>query len=496
MRFRLGKTVFSRIFLINIVIVLVCIILLGSTQLILLTNFITKQSEESLGKNASSIVSLIRNNISFESLQNILQGFSRSSQSHIMVVDERSSVLINTPDSGFAEATPAFIPREYSKEVLSGKKTSNIGTMGGMFTETMFTLQVPISGENGKTIGAVFISIPIPEQQRVKHEIFRILLISATMVVLISFILSYMLSKLISMPIHTIQNSAKAFARGHLDARVGPVATESGISEISELAVTFNDMALELEKVEEVRTSFISDVSHELRTPMTTIGGFVYGILDNTIPPEHQKKYLQIVYEEITRLSRLVNTFLDINRMQSDKMALKKTNFDINEAIRLMIIGLEKRLEEKNIKVLLNFAMENCYVVADSDSIKQVLTNLLDNAVKFTNPDGEISVTVSAKQQEVFVTIRNTGCGIPEEQQKMIFERLYKVDKARSVNREGAGIGLYLVKNILRAHDKNITVCSVEGQFAAFTFSLDRGRVLPKREESRMQEVQVRERED
>lgn len=483
MRSLFGKTIFSRIFFINVISVLVCIVILGSMQTVLVTNYISRQSEETLKKNGDSIVALIQNNISMESLRSVLNGFTRTTQSHIIVVDERGSVLVNTADSGFVNSVPAFIPNEFCKAVLTGQRNSVIGTMGGIFNETMFTLQVPVPGAEGHAIGAVFISIPIPEQQKMNHELFRILLSSAIVVIVISFLLSYMLAKRFSMPIHNIRNSAKAFAQGHLDARVGEIATESDIDEIAELGQTFNNMAFELEKVEDIRKAFISDVSHELRTPMTTISGFVYGMLDDTIPKEKQKQYLKIVYDEVTRLSRLVNTFLDISRMQSDKMVMKKSHFDINEAIRLTIIGLERRLEEKRIQVVLNFQTDSCYVFADSDSIKRVLTNLLDNAVKFTNQGGEITVTVKPHMQEVAVSVRNTGCGIPKEQQQMIFERLYKVDQSRSMNKEGTGIGLYLVKSIIRAHGKTITVNSEEGKFAEFTFTLDRGKAPQKREE-------------
>lgn len=480
----LGKTVFSRILLINIAVVMVCISLLGSMQLFLVTKYISQKSEEMLGRNAESIVGLIQNNISKESLQAILDGFSRSSQNHVMVIDGQGRVVVSTSKSLYCTRKPTLIPEEFSRTVLGGKRTSAIGNMGGLFRETMFTLQVPVPDQRGTVQGAVLVSLPIPEQQRMNRGFTRSLISSALLVLIVSVILSYALSKLISMPIKSIRTSAKAFARGELDARVGTEATASGISEISELAGTFNDMAAKLEKAEDTRKAFISDVSHELRTPMTTISGFVNGILDDTIPPEKQKEYLKIVDSEVHRLSRLVNTFLDISRIQSGKVVMQKQNFDINEAIRLTIIGLGPRLEEKNIQVALEFENESCYVLADPDSIKRVLTNLLDNAVKFTDTDGEISVAVTHKGHEVMVSVKNTGCGIPKEQQAMIFERLYKVDQSRSINKEGTGIGLYLVKNIIQAHGKQIKVDSVEGEYARFTFSLDRGRVPGKREEN------------
>ncbi len=476
----LGRTIFARIFYINILTSVICLIILGSTQIILLNQYISRQSEESLGRNAESVAALIQSNINMETMQHMLNGFARSSNSHIMIMDSQGRVLVNT-QSDFTERAPMYIQEEYLESVMQGKRNSIIGTMGGLFREIMFTLQVPIVHETGGTVGAVCISIPIPQKQKMTHEVMNILIASAISVALMSFLLSYMLAKRFSRPIKSIQTSAKAFTKGQLNARVGSIATESEIGEIAELAQTFNEMAFELEKVDEIRQSFISDVSHELRTPMTTISGFVYGMMDDTIPPERQKEYLKIVYDEVTRLSRLVNTFLDISRMRADQAVLNRSNFDINEAIRIVIIGLEQRIQQKEISVSLNFETESCYVYADSDAIKRVLTNLLDNAIKFTNDGGEIRVTVSQKQHEIYVSVYNSGCGIAPELQPMIFERLYKVDKSRSINREGTGIGLYLVKNIIHAHGKKITLKSVEGEYAEFIFPLDKGKAPQKR---------------
>ena len=478
-----GSTIFARIFIINMITVLICLTVLGSTQIILVNQYVSKQSEEALRENGEAIAVLIQKNVNLERMQHMIGGFARGRNSHIMIVDRQNRVVINTIESGFLTHSPSYLPQEYTKTALSGKKHSMIGTLGGLFRETMYTLQVPIVQNETETLGAVLLSIPVPQKQKMTNGLIRILLFSALGVALISFLLSYMLSKRVSQPIKEIQTSAKEFTKGKLDARVGESATQSEITEIAELANTFNEMAFELEKVEEIRSSFISDVSHELRTPMTTISGFVYGMMDDTIPAQRQKEYLKIVYDEITRLSRLVNTFLDISKLRTQNAVLNKTNFDITEVLRLSIIGMEQKLQEKQIDVSLHFSTEKCYVFADADAIKRVITNLLDNAVKFTNENGEIAITVKPKQQEVWISVHNTGCGIPEEQQQLIFERLYKVDKSRSMNREGTGIGLYLVKNIIRAHGKNITVQSKEGEYATFIFPLDKGKAPSKRGE-------------
>ena len=471
-----GKSMFSKIFKINMLSMLVCIIILGSTQTILLTNYLAKQNEQYLNKNVDILVSMINRNVPAESLNSVINGFAQATGSYILVIDTKSRVLISSASGALIDDFPMFIEQSYTKTVLSGEKNVMIGTMGKLFNETMFTLQMPIISKGGEVLGAVSVSRPIPEHQKAKYDLFKILLMSMVIIILTSLVLSYFLAKKFSVPMNNISNSTKEFAKGNFSVRVDDKTGNSDIYEIAQLAQAFNNMASELEKSEEIKQSFISDVSHELRTPMTTISGFVSGMLDDTIPPEKHKDYLQIVHSEILRLSRLVNTFLDMTRLQSDKMIINKVNFDINEVIRLCIIGLETKIEEKNIDVRLEFDSESCFVYADKDSITRVLTNLLDNAIKFTNHGGIVTVTTHPVQNEINVSVKNTGSGISKEEQSMIFKRFYKVDKARSENKDGTGIGLYLVKNILLAHGKDIFVDSIQDEYATFSFKIDKGK--------------------
>ena len=471
-----GKSMFSKIFSINMISMLICIIILGSTQTILITNYLANQNEEYLNKNVEIVVNMINRNVPMDSLSNVVNGFAQATGSYIAVIDNKSRVLISSTTTPFVEDTPMFIERNYTRTVLSGEKYVMIGTMGKLFKETMFTLQVPIMEKNGDVLGAVSVSRPIPEQQKAKYDLFKILLMSMIIIILTSLVLSYFLARKFSVPMNNISKSTKEFAKGNFSVRVDDETGNSDVYEIAQLAQAFNNMAAELEKSEEIKQSFISDVSHELRTPMTTISGFVSGMLDDTIPQEKHKEYLEIVHSEISRLSRLVNTFLDITRMKSDKMILNNVNFDINEVIRLCIISLDSKIEEKALNVELEFEDERCFAYADKDSITRVLTNLLDNAIKFTNHGGNITVSTHPVQHEIKVSVRNTGCGISKEEQTMIFNRFYKVDKARSENKEGTGIGLFLVKNILLAHGKDIYVDSIQGEYAEFSFRIDRGK--------------------
>ncbi len=469
------RSVFSKIFSINMVTLLVCITILGSTQMILLTNYLTKQNEQYLEKNIETIVEMISSN-RVDNIDNVLDGFARISGSHIFIIDSRSRILASASANEYVNNIPMFMESQYSKAVLSGKKSTMIGTMSNLFNETMFTLQMPVIGKGGDVIGAVSVSRPIPEHEKVRYDLFKILLMSMVIILITSLVLSYVLAKRFSVPLKNISKATKEFAKGNFSVRVDEQARNSDIYEVAELAEAFNNMAAEIEKSEEVKNMFISDVSHELRTPMTTIGGFVSGMLDDTIPQEKQREYLEIVYKEITRLSRLVNTFLDITRLRSDKMILSKVKFDINELIRICIIGFEHKIDDKNIDVELELESDSCMAYADKDSITRVMTNLLDNAVKFTDVGGKITISVKTKQQEVIVSVKNTGAGIVKEQRNMIFERFYKADKSRSENTEGTGIGLYLVKSILVAHDKDITVDGKEGEYAEFKFRLDRAK--------------------
>ncbi len=472
---------FSKILSINIISMLVCIIVMGSTQMVMFTDYFSRQSEEYLGKNADAIVNMIRSNVAIDGLGNMLDGFSKVTGSYIFIVDKKGRVISCSRNSDLLESPPLFIDEDYTKTVLNGKKNTMIGTMGRLFGDTMFTLQIPIQTESGDVLGAVSVSRPIPEHQRMRYDMFQIMLVSMLIIAFSSAVLSYLLAKGFSEPMKNMRETTREFAKGNFSARVDKSAEKSGIAEIAELAEAFNNMAAELEKSEEIKNAFVSDVSHELRTPMTTIGGFVAGMLDDTIPPEKQKDYLKIVHDEISRLSRLVNTFLDITRLQSDKLSLNMTSFDINELLRVTIIGLEQKIESRNINIELNLEAESCYVYADRDSITRVLTNLLDNAIKFTNDGGEVVISVSVRQKEVEISVKNTGKGIAPEQQALIFNRFYKTDKSRSENREGTGIGLYLVKNILNAHGKDIKVNSVPDEWTEFVFRLSRGRAKEQR---------------
>ncbi len=461
----------------NIIVLTVGMLALAVMQYALITQYIYRERIDTLRQNSNVIAGFINSRASFEYVDNFLYGFSRSTNRSILIIDKNCKIVMASADAKFFNDSTKYIDEKYCQKVLNRKENTIVGTLGNVFKTDMFTLQVPVlAAPEQETIGAIFISAPAPEMQEMQLRILKITGVSIVLVALISLLFSFVVSRRISKPIKKIGGAAKRFAKGDFSSRVELKGNGYNITEVGELAETFNNMAHDLEMADNIRNNFVSDVSHELRTPMTTIGGFVDGILDETIPQEKQKEYLKIVKEEIVRLSGLVNSFLDITRLKNEKVALEMTDFDINETIRRTLINLESRINDKNIDIDIEFENESCLVKADQDSIKRVLTNLLDNAIKFTDENGVITIKVYSRQQEVFVSVKNTGCGIAESEQKLIFERFYKVDRSRAINRKGTGIGLYIVKDILNQHGRDIKVFSREGEYAEFVFSLSKAK--------------------
>jgi signal transduction histidine kinase len=284
---------------------------------------------------------------------------------------------------------------------------------------------------------------------------------------LISFILIYFQARNISAPIKDINKAVNYIASGKFDKRV----KISSPDEVGQLASSFNYMAEALSRQNDMHNAFISDVSHELRTPMTSISGFVGGILDGTIPPEKQKDYLQLVYDETTRLAKMTSDMLEMSKMSSSEYKLDVTDFDINELVCRTVFAFEQKIEEKKLEIM-GLESDEVFVKADNDLIHQVVYNLIDNAVKFVNEGGCISFSYEQKDGKVFVSVRNTGAGIAQQELPRLFDRFYKTDKSRGLDKTGVGLGLYIVQTIVNQHKGDLIVKSVEGEYTEFTVSL------------------------
>ena len=286
-------------------------------------------------------------------------------------------------------------------------------------------------------------------------------------IIISAIVIKIVTNQIIIRPIDNINNVAKRLAKGEVEKRV----VVNCNNEIGELAESFNMMAECLEKSDTKRREFISNVSHELRSPITSIKGFIGGILDGVIPRDRENYYLKIVYDEVDRLARLVNDLLDMSAMESGKFNLAITEFDINQVISLCILNLEHKIQEKGLNVKATFYNNRAYVLGDRDRIIQVVTNIIENSIKYSNDDGEIKIDVYSKGEKIYVDIFNSGECIEEKELNKIWDRFYKSDKSRT-NKLSTGLGLPIVRSILSQHNEDIWVKNIEGKGVSFIFTL------------------------
>ena len=397
---------------------------------------------------------------------NTLNSWADFTGSDITVISSSGKVFASTTDV-------KRVPADILDRVLNGESVQKKGTFSSFYTEPTLAIGIPMYYRNN-VVGAIYFSIPLAELNKDISNYLDMIFLSCAISMLIAFILIYFQSKTISAPIKDINKAVNYIASGKFDKRL----KISSSDEIGQLASSFNYMAEALSRQNDMQSEFISDVSHELRTPMTSISGFVGGILDGTIPPEKQNDYLQLVYDETTRLAKMTSDMLEMSKMSSSEYKLDVTDFDLNELIRRCIIQSEQRITDKNLDLEVNFESDVINVLADKDAIQRVVLNILDNAIKFSFENTKIIICTWHKNSKAYVSIGNFGIGIEKDNLNHIFDRFYKTDKSRSSDKKGAGLGLSMVKNIMSLHKQQIWVDSSETKsgtnmnFTKFTFTL------------------------
>lgn len=488
------KSIFSKLIVIFISISIIGFTLTGVMLYYFLTDFVLDERIEELEQSGQEISSYLidyikygENSISKIFLSRILESYSMNTGSIIFIINSKGYVVNSGPDIAripdlildkfIREENSLRLPDErmYDEVMLSKDSVIETGDFFGMFKETGYdwlTLQKRFMYKsdniNEEIIAAVYFHTPIPEIQKARSSVFRFFMISVLVSIIISIILVYIFSLKISRPLKQIKSAAKTIAGGEFRKRLNIHSND----EIGELAKSFNQMVEALQNLEQMRRNFIANVSHELRTPMTSMRGFIEGILDGTIPPESQMSYLKIVRDEVNRLNRLVNNLLDLAKMEAGEMKMVSKVFNINELIRMCIIKLEELIVRKNINIKANFEDEEVYVNADQDAIERVAYNLIHNAIKFCHDKGEIIISVEQIKDKVYVSVEDNGIGIEKNETNLIWERFHKSDKSRGRDKMGTGLGLAIVKNIISEHQQDIWVESEPGKSTKFTFTL------------------------
>ncbi|MDP4178493.1 MAG: HAMP domain-containing sensor histidine kinase [Bacillota bacterium] len=405
--------------------------------------------------------------VKLDKLNETIKFYSSYSKADIWITDNFGVVYaVSNENQKFIIDSQVFY-NDLSK-LWEGQIVKNKGKFANLFDKPVRVYEIPIFDSRNLLSGIVIISTPVNELNEQIKKVEVIIWVSAIIAAVISSIAAYYFSKrFIIKPLAKINYTADKISKGEVKRRVNINSND----EIGELVKSFNLMADSMEKIEANRRLFVSNVSHEIRSPITSIKGFIGGILDGVIPPEKEKYYLNITFEEIQRLTRLVNDLLDLSAIESGKVELKNEKFDINEIIRICVIKFETKINSKNLKVDVCFTSENLYAEGDKDRHIQVVTNLLDNAIKYVGDGGIIKIESRIRGDKIQVSIFNNGACIPMEDLPHIWDRFYKAEKSRTT-KTSTGLGLPIVRNILTQHGEDIWVENVEGEGVTFTFSL------------------------
>lgn len=466
------KTIYSRIIFVSIIVTLILVIVTGTVLFGFLGDFFVDERGNLLKGEAErindlTVFYLTNRSATVESLYKKSLDDSAEKIGGIIYIMDRYGNLISSSnrEKHFGEKVP---DDKIASKVFEGEELLLLGNMEGLFRGTYLTVAIPLK-DDYKIFGATFLSVPLTIVNQQKYYFVKTFLITITAVFFLVMVMLFFYAKKISKPIYEMNKISKEIAKGNFDLKV----TAKGNTDIAELAENFNKMTDSLKSLEDMRSDFISNVSHELRTPMTTISGFVEGILDGTISEDDKEKYLKIVLDETKRLARLVGKLLDLSRIESGTLKMSMRSFDINELIRITVLRFENQISAKKINVEINFENENEMVYADKDSISQVMTNLIDNAIKFNFEGGYIKIDVSRTSGgKAEVSVENSGIGISSDEISHIFERFYKSDKSRSYDKNGIGLGLYMVSGIIANHGEKITAESEKDKWARFKFKL------------------------
>ena len=471
------KTTFSRTFSTTVMILLLALILVGTSFQALVEDYLTESAVTDLQQNSDAIASLASAYYSEGSLLNRdfmvnLDVASRVSGADTIIFNIDGQALLCSEVLTGCSHQGLRLSESYLTKVLENGGDVATGTVPHLYEEPRFVVSSLIRDfATGEALGIVVVSQPTYDTSVIMTKISNIFLMVSLLVMGVCFVAMLLILKRQSDPLKQMASVARSFGHGDLDARVK--LAQDYPEEVEELALAFNNMAQELQKSEYQRKEFVANVSHELKTPMTTISGYIDGILDGTIPEDRRRYYLQIVSDETKRLSRLVRSMLDISRLQNQGGIPedKKVHFDMEEVMGQVLITFEKKITDKNLNVDVDMPDHPVFTIASQDMITQVLYNLIDNAVKFCPEGGTLGLTIKIGGNKIYISVSNNGDTIPPEELPLVFDRFHKIDKSRSQNRDGWGLGLYIVKTIVCSHGENISVSSRDGR-TEFTFTM------------------------
>lgn len=468
------KNIFAKYFAIVAALIAISFMLTAAVQAVFARRYWIEDKRQLLNEQVQNVAAMMKENMAefypdnyyvSEEVRPLLIRMAEASDTNVLITDTDYRILMCSHQncSHHEKTLPEAI-----RNGLQQQDFFVVTMVGDLYDTSQYTTGTKLKVGGDTVVGYVVVSSSAEALGAYILDNLQVYSLSAVAVLMLAFIALYIMTYQMVRPLRQMAALTRQFSNGDFSGRV----KVRGHDEVAELAQALNGMAVSLSSVEDMRRSFVANVSHDLKTPMTTIAGFIDGILDGTVPPEKQKEYLKIVSEETKRLSRLVTTMLDLSRIDSGQLKINPVQFDLTAAVCATLIAFEPRIEKKHISIE---GLEDCVpqtVFADYDLLQQVVYNLMDNAVKFTEDGGTIRLTLAKAEDKTVFVIRNTGEGIPAEELPHIFDRFYKSDRSRGLDKSGTGLGLYIVKTAIDLHGGEVTVRSVEGQYCEFAFWL------------------------
>lgn len=417
---------------------------------------------------------LYTNDTSLETVKTQLDTLSVYLESTISIINPSGRMVLST-DSPINVEDVVII--ENFDPTLTAGSYYNVGTFFDTYEEDMLNVIAPITSQY-KVKGYVVIHSSMAGIEKSCNSLLNISYITFIILFLLSLIILIFFTEIVYIPLRKITYATEQYASGNMHYEFQVESDD----EIGYLSACLNYMASEIARAEDDQKKFVANISHDFRSPLTSIRGYLEAMLDGTIPPELHEKYLQIVLNETDRLTKLTNSLLTLNNLNTKGMMLDKTDFDINQVIRNTAASFEGTCRKKTIAIELVLTGDTMYVNADMGKIQQVLYNLLDNAIKFSHHNSVIRIETNEKKNKLFVSVKDSGIGIPKEDLKLIWERFYKSDSSRGKDKKGTGLGLAIVKEIIASHGEHINVISTEGVGTEFIFSLPCSKVNDEEE--------------
>ncbi len=407
---------------------------------------------------------LYNSETTLEAVKNELDALETYLNASIWIINPSGRIVLDS--SAPVDVENEVVIENFDSTITEGSYYI-IGDFFGTFTEDMLSVFAPITSDF-KVKGYVVIHSSMSSLQAASDSLLNISYITLVILFLLSLIILIFFTEMVYIPLRKITEATEHYASGNMHYGF----TVESEDEMGYLAATLSYMASEIARAEDDQKKFVANVSHDFRSPLTSIRGYLEAMLDGTIPPEQHEKYLTIVLNETERLTKLTNSLLILNNLNMKGIFLDKTDFDINTTIRNVAASFEGTCREKKIAIELLLTGEEMFVTADMGKIQQVLYNLLDNAIKFSHHNSIIKLETTEKHNKIFISVKDSGIGIPKDNLKLIWDRFYKSDISRGKDKKGTGLGLSITKEIIQSHGEHINVISTEGVGTEFIFSL------------------------